>query len=274
VNDRERQADRQDALEGGCDGRDWARIRWDVRVFGSVGSTNDVARRLADAGAPEGTVVLAERQTCGRGRRGGVWESPAGGLWFSFILRPHLPAARAAGLAVVGSIAVARAAESASGVRARIKWPNDVHVGGRKLAGVMVEGIGGGALVLGVGLNVNIPPGELPWFRWYRTTSLMAETGCRFMRGELLASFAREFEPRYFRYRGPDHEEFLREWRSLSLVCGEEVEVTWEGRTLRGAVHGLEDDGGIVLRLHDGRQQKVPAMGDVTLAVIRDGLFS
>jgi len=244
------------------------RIHWKVHAFGSVGSTNDIARRLAHAGAPEGTVVLAERQRRGRGRRGSVWVSPPGGLWFSLVLRPHLAPERAAGLSVVAAIAVARAARGAAGVAARIKWPNDVLVSGRKLAGAMAERAGSGALVLGVGLNLNLGPEELPALEWYEATSLAREAGRRFMRAELLALIVREFEPRYFRFRSSDHHTLVEEWRELSLVVGEQVVVTREGREIQGTAHGLDDDGALVLRLHDGRQERVLPTGEVTLRVL------
>jgi BirA family biotin operon repressor/biotin-[acetyl-CoA-carboxylase] ligase len=252
------------------------RVTWRVHAFGSVGSTNDVARRLAQGDAPEGTIVLAETQASGRGRRGSVWHSPAGGLWFSVILRPHLPPERAGGLSIVAAVAVAKAVTEASGVETRIKWPNDVYVGPRKLAGIMIETAGGrprarrqGALVLGVGINVNVPAEALPSNEWYEATSLECEAGRRFMRGAILARIIRKFEPRYFRYRSPDHRDLIEEWRELSLVFGEQVEVTVEGRTVEGTVHGLEDDGGIVVRLPAGRQEKILPLGDVTLRVLR-----
>ena len=138
------------------------RIRWRVHAYGSIVSTNDTAKRLAGAGAPEGTLVVAETQTGGHGRRGSVWESPPGGLWFSFVVRPHLPPERASGLSVVAAVAVARTVIDCAGLDARIKWPNDVFVGGRKLAGVMILSAGDGALVVGVGVNANVPEGKLP----------------------------------------------------------------------------------------------------------------
>ncbi len=244
------------------------RIAWRIHSFGKVGSTNDVARRIAQGGAPEGTIVLAETQASGRGRRGSAWHSPEGGLWFSVVLRPHLTAERAGGLSIVGALAVARAAGDAAGIATSIKWPNDVVVDGRKLAGIMVETGGNGALVVGVGLNVNVAPEDLPDLEWYEATSLLRETGRTFVRGALLARIAREFETRYFLYKSPDHHELVEEWRELSVVFGQQVRVTARGKILEGTVHALDDDGGIIVRLPAGAQEKVLPIGDVTLTVI------
>jgi BirA family biotin operon repressor/biotin-[acetyl-CoA-carboxylase] ligase len=243
------------------------RIRWVVHAYGSVASTNDTARRLADGGSPEGTLVIAETQTAGRGRRGSIWESPPGGLWFSMVLRPGLPPERASGISVVAGVSVARAVAEVSGLPARIKWPNDVFVSGGKLAGAMLTAVGEGGLVAGVGINVNIERDALPSLEWYRATSLLAESGRAFDRAALLALVLRRFEERYIAYRGPDHEGLIDEWRELSLVLGEEVVAVAGGEEVRGTVFGLEDDGGLVLRLPDGRHRKLAPTGDVTLSV-------
>jgi BirA family biotin operon repressor/biotin-[acetyl-CoA-carboxylase] ligase len=244
------------------------RIKWAVHTFGTVGSTNDVAQRLAAAGAPEGTLVVASIQTRGRGRRGNPWESPEGGLWFSLVLRPHLPPEEASGLTVVAAIAAARAVRDAASLDARIKWPNDVHVGGRKLGGVMVESGPAEALVLGVGLNANIGADDLPEARWYETTSLFAETGRRVDLAALLGQVLRAFEPRYSRYRGPDRGKLIDEWRELSIAFGQQVVVGRGAELVEGTVFGLEDDGSLIVRLENGRHERVPPIGDVTLKVV------
>lgn len=243
------------------------RIRWQVHAYGSVASTNDAVRRLAESGAPEGTLVVAETQTAGRGRRGSTWASPPGGLWLSFLLRPHLPPERASGISVVVAVAVARTVIEECGVCARIKWPNDVFVEGKKLAGAMVASVGEGGLVVGVGLNANVPEDQLPELSWYEATSLLRETGQRVDRATVLARMLAAFETRYFSYRSPDHAELLNEWRELSLVIGESVTAMVGNESVRGTVFGLEDDGGIVLRLVDGSHRKVLPTGDVTLSV-------
>lgn len=244
------------------------RIDWEVHAFGTVGSTSDVAQRLAASGAPEGTLVVASTQTRGRGRRGNAWQSPEGGLWFSLVLRPHVPPESACGLSVAAAIAVARVVRDAGGLDARIKWPNDVHVDGRKIGGVMLESVADAALVLGVGIDVNIAPDALPKPRWYETTSLLAETGRRVDLAAFLGQVLHEFERRYFRYRGRERGTLIDEWRELSVALGEQVLVGRGGEVIEGTVFGLEDDGSLVIRLADGRHEKVQPIGDVTLEVL------
>jgi BirA family biotin operon repressor/biotin-[acetyl-CoA-carboxylase] ligase len=244
------------------------RIKWEVHAFGTVGSTSDVAQRLAVSGAPEGTLVVASTQTRGRGRRGTPWQSPDGGLWFSLVLRPHLPPERASGLSVAAAIAVARAVRDVGGLDAGIKWPNDVHVGGRKIGGVMLESAAADAFVLGVGVDVNIARDDLPRPRWYETTSLLAETGRRTELAAFLGSVLREFEGRYFRYRGPERGALIDEWRELSVSLGQQVVVAHAGEVIEGTVFGLEEDGGLIVRALGGRHEKVLPIGDVTLEVV------
>ena len=253
-----------DAVEPLLEG---TRIRWRVHAYGSVASTNDTAKKLAADGLPEGALVVAETQTRGHGRRGNEWLSPPGGLWFSFVLRPYLPPERAGGISVITAVAVARAVSDLYGLAPRIKWPNDVFIAGGKLAGTMVSAAGGGALVVGVGINVNLRESEVPLLQWYRATSLLLETGHPVSRARLLAAALREFEERYFAYRAGESEHLLEEWRALSLVFGEEVAVELEGEEIAGTVFGLEDDGGLVVRLRDGRHRKIPPGGHVTLRV-------
>ena len=137
----------------------------------------------------------------------------------------------------------------------------------RKLAGVMVISAGEGALVVGVGINANVRERDLPDPKWYKATSLLREAGESCDRAALLARVLAEFESRYFAYRGPEHGSLLEEWRELSLVIGEAVAATVGDETVQGTVFGLEDDGGIVLRLADGRHRKLLPTGDVTLSV-------
>lgn len=243
-------------------------IEWTVHAFGSVGSTNDVAVNLARSGAPEGTLVVASVQTAGRGRRGEPWESPEGGLWMSFVLRPRLEASRRPGISLVSATAVARALHAISGLPVRLKWPNDVLVGGRKIGGVMVESAGD-ALVVGMGVNVNIPPDDLPRPRWYEATSLLRETGRLWDRAELAGRIVDAFESRYEAYTGAGRDRVLDEWRRLSLILNEIVSVAGGGLTFDGTVVGIDEDAAVIVRLPDGRQVRVLPLGDATLRILK-----
>jgi len=162
-----------------------------------VRSTNDLALQLAREGAPEGTLVLAEAQTGGRGRWGRGWHSPEGkGIWASLILRPEDDPGGT--LAVGVASGIAEAIRETAGVDAQVKWPNDVVVGGRKLAGVLVER-GGGAYVVGFGVNVLQAKEDFPPELRDRATSLFLETGRAWDREELLWGILEEVERAYRR---------------------------------------------------------------------------
>lgn len=168
----------------------------EVRLYASVGSTNDVVRRLAEEGAPEGTVVLAERQLAGRGRAGREWESPEGlGLWLSLLLRPAaLPAPGALPLRV--GLAVAEALDPVlAPARAELKWPNDLLCEGRKLGGILCEAVWEGAgpafVVVGVGVNLLHLPADFPPELRGGATSVRIASGRAPDRGQVAAAVVR-----------------------------------------------------------------------------------
>lgn len=166
------------------------RLGGPVLAFRSVGSTQAIARQLAAAGAPEGTLVLADHQAAGRGQRGRPWVAPPGtALLFSLVLRPPLPPARWPALTITAAMAVTEAVNAASGVAARVKWPNDVLVGDRKLAGILAEGVVGPIcfVVLGIGVNVTQQAADWPPDLRDRAVSL-AELGVPLGREALLAA--------------------------------------------------------------------------------------
>jgi BirA family biotin operon repressor/biotin-[acetyl-CoA-carboxylase] ligase len=166
----------------------------------SVGSTNDRARELAERGAPHGTLVTADEQTAGRGRLGRRWEAPpATAILASLVLVPPVVAARLPELSLVAGRAVARAIEAVTGLEPTLKFPNDVLVGGRKVAGILAEA-SEGRVVLGFGVNVNQLTGELPAETATAPTSLRIETGAPVERAELLAEILAQLEIGYDRW--------------------------------------------------------------------------
>ncbi len=180
------------------------RLAGPLLAFTAVSSTQAVARRLAAAGAPEGTVVLADHQSAGRGRRGRPWlASPGTALLFSCVLRPALPPSRWPELTLAAARAVAEGVEATTGVRARVKWPNDVLVGNRKLAGVLAEAVVGPAsfVVLGIGMNVAQRAEEWPPELAGRAVSL-AELGPAVSREGLLAGVLARLAARYDEFLG------------------------------------------------------------------------
>jgi BirA family biotin operon repressor/biotin-[acetyl-CoA-carboxylase] ligase len=228
----------------------------------STGSTMDVARTEAEAGAPEGTLVIAEEQTAGRGRFQRTWLSPAGkNLYFTLILRPEAPRFRS--LSIGAPLAVCQAVEEIARIKARIKWPNDVRVGERKLAGVLIEGETSGQTpryaLVGIGINVNYDVEEAPEIAAI-ATSLKRELGRQVDRELLLAAVLNRFESLY-------HEEprsVLEAWRARLDTLGRRVRVAVGDETYEGRASGVDDAGNLLLELDDGRTLTLEA-GEVTL---------
>jgi BirA family biotin operon repressor/biotin-[acetyl-CoA-carboxylase] ligase len=218
----------------------------------SVGSTNDEAARLAEAGAREGTVVWAREQTGGRGRRGRTWASPVGNLYSSTILRPDCPAARAAELGFVAALAVSDMVPASRQVR--VKWPNDVMVDGGKVAGILPEssiGADGKAehVVLGIGVNVSFAP-ELPEMR-YRGACLGGTVEAALER--LTAALTR----RLAQWRRDGFAAVRAEWLAKAGPLGLEVDVKLGEELVRGRFAGMDGEGALLLDTAAGRRRIV-----------------
>lgn len=221
----------------------------------SVESTNDEVRVLAQAGAPDGLVLLAECQTAGRGRRGAAWFSPAGeSLAFSILVRPDEPKALWPRLALAAGLAVAEAVES-FGLQAGIKWPNDIWIGQRKVAGILVEA-GSDFAVVGIGLNVN--SNEFPPEVSEIATSLRIETSQIFSRAEVLGEIVRKFAGRR-RQISDDFDVLISAVRLRCVLTGKRVTLTTAGGPGVGTVEGIADGGELLLRTTDGLERLIQA---------------
>ncbi|NPV04351.1 MAG: biotin--[acetyl-CoA-carboxylase] ligase [Syntrophaceae bacterium] len=232
-----------------------------------VDSTNRLARDLAIAGAAEGTVVIAESQTAGRGRMGRSWFSPAGeGIYLSLLLRPRFQPAEAPKTTLLAGVALAEALIPIVPGRVSIKWPNDVLAGGKKVAGILVEAAAEidaiDYLIIGVGINVNTPRRRFPPELRERATSLAAEAVRPVSRAEVLADFLGRFESHYDRAAREGFGPVIRRWRELSDMAGRRVRVRSFDRCLEGIISGIGDDGALVLTGADGTVEHVIA-GDV-----------
>lgn len=226
-----------------------------------VGSTNDEAKRLAAEGeeaAPDGTLVWAERQTAGRGRRGRTWESPEGNLYCSLVLRPEVPLRDAAQLGFVAALAVFDALAGACRPQqnVRCKWPNDVLLNGKKVAGILLETESANAeaadwIVLGVGVNVARAPERTE----FPATSLHAEGETGVDAVDVLEGFARHFLQWTNRWLDDGFQPIRRGWLWRSVGKGEKVEVRLEGETLAGVFEDIDDAGALVLALDGGRRR-------------------
>ena len=236
-----------------------------IIYLSSTGSTMDIARAEAEAGADDGTVVIAEEQTSGRGRFGRAWVSPAGkNLYFTLVLRS--PSTEVVGsLAMVTPLAVCRALETTLGLAPRIKWPNDILLNGRKASGILIENELSGTKprfsLVGVGLNVNF---EIPADSEIAeiATSIRAEVGEDVSREEVLASILDHFESWY--PTPSDGSAVLTAWKQRLDTVGQRVTVTFGGQTLEGLAEDVDQHGSLLLRKDDGSLVTVEA-GEVTL---------
>jgi BirA family biotin operon repressor/biotin-[acetyl-CoA-carboxylase] ligase len=223
-----------------------------------VGSTNDEAKALARAGAAPGTVIWADVQSAGRGRRGREWQSPAGNLYMSLIQRPAGPPATAAQLGFVTALALSDALavlpNREGGVTAiSLKWPNDVLVNGRKIAGILLEsetGIGGDVdfVVIGTGVNIATAPEGVE----YPATSLAAEGIRDIAPAALLNNFIAAFDHRARQWRTTGFPAIRAAWLARANGIGESIRVRLERSTLDGRFLDLDDDGALVLQSAEG----------------------
>lgn len=219
----------------------------------SVGSTNEFAREIADE-SESWTVVIAEVQTAGRGRLGREWLSPPGGIWMSVILKPRVAPSDAFRYTMAASAAVTRSLRDLYGLDARIKWPNDVLVNGRKVCGILTEISAEldiiNHIILGIGINANMSASSLP--KEWNATTISAELQRDISRGELITRVLEEMR------RLLESGELYQEWVRLSDTLNRRVRVQGFGE-VTGLAESLEPDGALVVRKDDGERVRILA---------------
>jgi BirA family transcriptional regulator, biotin operon repressor / biotin---[acetyl-CoA-carboxylase] ligase len=234
-----------------------------IIYYPSLPSTMEAAREAGRQGAAEGTVVIVDEQTSGRGRLKRSWISPKGGIALSIILRPsvkHMPQ-----VIMLASLAVTGAIESVTGLKPGIKWPNDVLIEGKKVCGILIENqMRGSSLeftVVGIGINVNIDPSVYPEIAGI-ATSLSVELGRPVSRSELLQKLVVEVENLYLDIKAGKN--LYQRWRERLVILGKAVQVIDEGKVEQGVAEDVDMDGSLLLRHSDGSLTHIVA-GDVTL---------
>jgi len=234
-----------------------------IIYYPSLPSTMEVAREAGWQGAVDGTVVIVEEQTAGRGRRQRSWISPQGGIALSIILRPsvqHLPQ-----MIMLASLAVTNAIESVTGLQTGIKWPNDVLIRGKKVCGILIENHMRGSnlefTVVGIGINVNIDPAVYPEIADI-ATSLSAELGHPVSRDEILQKLMVAVEKLYLDIKAG--QSLHQRWRERMVILGRGVQIIEEGKVEQGVAEDVDVDGSLLLRRSDGSLTRIIA-GDVTL---------
>jgi BirA family biotin operon repressor/biotin-[acetyl-CoA-carboxylase] ligase len=234
-----------------------------VLWYAEVGSTNDVVAAFADRDEPEGTVVVADAQTAGRGRHGRVWASPPGaGLYMSALMRP--PAHAVGLLTIAAGVALAEGIQAATGLRPQLKWPNDVYMEGRKLAGILAEAgtspAGVQHVVLGCGIN--LMPAAYPPEVAARATSIESELGRPIDRGLLLTQCLAALNRRYRDLQVKASASVIARWRErASSTFGRRVEWDVAGVTRHGVAEDIDESGALLVR--DGSSRARVIAGEV-----------
>ncbi|WP_366923311.1 biotin--[acetyl-CoA-carboxylase] ligase [Metallumcola ferriviriculae] len=236
--------------------------------YNHLTSTNDQLKKLADEGKGEGTVVVAEQQTAGKGRLGRSWFSPPGaGIWCSVLLRPTVSPAHAPKLTLLGAVAVAEGIEKYTGLQPGIKWPNDLLVEGKKVCGLLtemraeVDSIN--YVTLGFGINIKLV--DFPEEVKGKAITLEGVLGKKLNRVGLLACILNAFEKNYLLFLSKGFSPIRGKWEELNVTLGKMVTVTSHSGTVSGEAVALGDGGGLVVRT-DGDELKEFLSGEVTLS--------
>ncbi len=234
-----------------------------VIYYPSLTSTMDVARKEAQRGAVEGTVVIADEQTGGKGRKKRVWLTTRGNIALSIILYPQIPDLPY--LIMVASLAVASSIEAVTGLKTQIKWPNDILINGKKVCGILIESDirrdKVAHAVIGIGINVRLNLSEYPDLL-SSATSLSDESGIGVSRVDVICYLLKEIERLYNNL--PAGESIYKEWRDRLTMLGKRIQIKSGNNLLEGIAESVDNDGSLRLRHPDGSLTKIIA-GDVTL---------
>jgi BirA family biotin operon repressor/biotin-[acetyl-CoA-carboxylase] ligase len=245
------------------------RIAHALFFAGQAESTNTLAMEMAAKGCPEGTVVIADSQTGGKGRLGRTWISPAGvNLYLSIVVRPGIQPRDATGLTLLSAVACASAIRQSCSIPVSIKWPNDLLVGSRKLGGILTEIRADmdriSHAVIGIGINVNLPEQDMPEDIRKIATSVLIESGKTSSRTGLAAALLKEFDSWYMLLLNGGKREIAERWIGLSSTIGRHVRVALGDRIFEGIAEGIDEEGLLIVRMADGSSRKFSA-GDVTI---------
>ena len=229
-----------------------------IEVHQQIGSTNTRAKELALSGTGEGTLVIAESQTAGRGRLGRSWHSPPGSnIYLSLVLKPKLQPARVPLLTLAAGLAASKAIEGVIGQTPAVKWPNDLLLSHRKVAGILAEmdikDSHVSFVVLGIGINVNLSESELPAELAAQAGSLFMATGRKWNRVEILSAFLHEMEKYYYILCQGRYEEILTPYRAVCQTLGTHVRFVRQSRLIEGKARDVAQSGELTVELSDGK---------------------
>ncbi len=236
-------------------GRDTESFGFDIYSFDRVGSTNNLAHKYAERGEAEGTVIIADRQTAGKGRLGRSWHSPARtGAYMSVILRPEIAPAYAPGISLIAAVSVAETLKKLYKVKSAIKWPNDVLINGKKVAGVLTELAAEldrvRHVVAGIGININMTEDDFPPELRDRATSVRLAAGKEINRVELVRGVLTNFETRYHKFCEAGIGGQIKTIRSYSSILGKQITFSHLGRQVKATARDIDETGQLVVDLN------------------------
>ncbi len=239
-----------------------------IHFFARIDSTNIAARKLAELGAKEGTVVIAGSQSKGKGRMGRLWQSPPGNLHTSIILRPQIPPTSAPQVTLMAAVATAKVIARTIEANPEVKWPNDILIHGKKVAGILTEmdcqGNTLNFIILGIGVNINAPLKFFPRELLSSITSLGYETGGDVSLPQFTRCLYQEIERYYDLWMAKGFRRIRNEYTKLSLLPGKPVQISSFKKITSGEVQGIDEEGALLLRLSNGRVERIVA-GEVTI---------
>ncbi|WP_276351553.1 biotin--[acetyl-CoA-carboxylase] ligase [Cohnella caldifontis] len=233
-----------------------------LKLYEEVGSTQDELRKLAAEGAPEGTLVIAESQTQGRGRMGRSWLSPPGkGVWMSLLLRPQVPLVFTPQLTLLAAVALSRAIVRVVPLDIGIKWPNDLLVNGRKISGILLESAAEDErlkyVAVGIGISANLDEEDYPEELRTKAVSLKTASGRPVDRASLIAAAMEEFENLYALYQQEGFAPIRMLWEAHSVTLHRPAALLTPQGVVEGVPEALDDSGGLKVRLKDGSLRTV-----------------
>jgi len=237
-----------------------------MRYLENTPSTIWVGKQICsegDVGKMHGLVIIAEEQTGGIGRMGRAWVSPSGGIWITIVLKPDIPIDHVFMVTMAGSVAVARAIRKEFDLGALIKWPNDIFIGDKKVAGLLLELSAEADTIhyclLGIGIDVNVPLNQFSPTLQKEITSISTEVGHEVDRATFLARILKEFENRYLLIESGEYEAIIREWKSLSCTLEHRVLITTMKNSFEGEAIDIDEFGALIIRKDNGKIERVIA---------------
>lgn len=236
-------------------------IGHNIHFYEEVESTNNTAKKFVENNAPEGTVIIAEHQTAGRSRKRADWISPEGGIYMTMILRPEVTLLEASKLTIVTGVSIAKTLHDKFDVNVGIKWPNDLLIGNKKICGILTEAVTEKdkleAVLVGIGIDVNIDEKDIPDEIQNIATSVKKETNIELNRAEIMREFFKTFEDLYEEFKIDNFKYIVSEWRRLSSTTGNRVKVYKDGKAVIADAVGITNNGALIIETDDGKLEKI-----------------